>query len=82
MSQWPSPAVAGDAAGHPQAALTPEAIEGVLADFRSWLHQLAGAALRSAAAVCVVSSISVKLAVRLLYSWLVAKATGFGNTPG
>ncbi|HEV3258137.1 MAG TPA: nucleotide exchange factor GrpE [Gemmataceae bacterium] len=44
MSEWPSPAVAGDAAVHPQTVLTPEAIEGVLSDFRSWLHQLAGAA--------------------------------------
>src|SRR5260370_4394884 len=44
MSEWPSSAVAGDAAVHPQAVLTPEAIEGVLADFRSWLQQLAGAA--------------------------------------
>jgi len=49
MSEWPSPAVAGDASVHPQAALTPEAIEGILAEFRSWLHQLAGAASSAAA---------------------------------
>jgi molecular chaperone GrpE len=43
MSQPASPAVPGNAAGrHPQ-DLTPPAIEAVLADFRSWLQQLASA---------------------------------------
>jgi molecular chaperone GrpE len=41
MSQFPSPPVAGNAAVNGQEALTPEAIETVLADFRSWLQQLA-----------------------------------------
>src|SRR5262249_12182579 len=41
MSECPSPNVAASApVPHPQ-ALTPEVIEGVLADFRTWLRELA-----------------------------------------
>jgi molecular chaperone GrpE len=41
MSEFPSPPVTGNAAVNGQEALTPEAIEAVLADFRSWLQQMA-----------------------------------------
>jgi molecular chaperone GrpE len=41
MSEPAPPVVAGNVVGDGQEALTPEAIEAVLADFRSWLHQLA-----------------------------------------
>jgi molecular chaperone GrpE len=41
MSDFPSPPVAGNAAEPGQEVLTPEAIESILADFRSWLQQLA-----------------------------------------
>src|SRR2546423_1231507 len=41
MSEQPPPGVAQDAAGHRAETLTPERIEAVLADFRSWLQQLA-----------------------------------------
>jgi molecular chaperone GrpE len=40
MSEFPPPAEPGDAAGARQEGLTPQAIEGVLADFRLWLEQL------------------------------------------
>lgn len=44
MSEFPSPGVAGGAAGPDQEALTPAAIEAVLADFRTWLQQAVSAA--------------------------------------
>jgi molecular chaperone GrpE len=40
MSESPPPALAGDAAVRPTEGLTPETIEAVLADFRSWLQQV------------------------------------------
>jgi molecular chaperone GrpE len=43
MSEFAPPGVAGSAAGDGQEALTPEAIEAVLADFRTWLQQVAAA---------------------------------------
>jgi molecular chaperone GrpE len=39
MPDSPPPGVAADAAEHGAEALTPEAVEAVLADFRSWLEQ-------------------------------------------
>lgn len=39
MSECPPPAVVGDAAGRLPQALTPEAVEALLADFRAWLLQ-------------------------------------------
>jgi molecular chaperone GrpE len=44
MPDSPPPGVAADAAEHRAEALTPEAIEAVLADFRSWLEQAAAPA--------------------------------------
>jgi molecular chaperone GrpE len=41
MPEPPPPGVAEGAAGRRAQALTPEAVEAVLADFRSWLQQLA-----------------------------------------
>jgi molecular chaperone GrpE len=41
MPELPSAAVTGNTAGSGQEALTPEAIEAVLADFRTWLQQAA-----------------------------------------
>ena len=41
MSECPPPDVVENAPVHGAQALTPEAIEAVLADFRDWLHQLA-----------------------------------------
>src|SRR5262245_49654303 len=43
MSEFPPPAVPGGAAVDNPPALTPAAVEAVLADFRSWLNQLAAA---------------------------------------
>src|SRR5262249_23516996 len=39
----PSPVVAGHAVGNSQEALTPETIETILADLRTWLQQVAAA---------------------------------------
>jgi molecular chaperone GrpE len=49
MSESPTPALAGDAAVHPAEGLTPETIEAVLADFRSWLQQVPAAAAEGVA---------------------------------
>jgi molecular chaperone GrpE len=40
MSESPPPTLAGDDAVHPAEGLTPETIEAVLADFRSWLQRV------------------------------------------
>ena len=48
MPDSPPPGVATNAAGHRAEALTPEAIEAVLADFRSWLEQAAAPAAEAA----------------------------------
>jgi molecular chaperone GrpE len=45
MSEFSPPSLSGDPAGNGQEALTPEAIEPVLADFRSWLEHAATVAL-------------------------------------
>src|SRR5438034_172029 len=45
MSQPPPPSLPGSLADDRQAALTPEAVETVLADFRSWLQQAATTAV-------------------------------------
>jgi molecular chaperone GrpE len=44
MSEPTPPPVAGDALDGAPAALSPEAVEAVLADFRAWLHENAAAA--------------------------------------
>ena len=44
MPDSPPPGVAADAAEHRAEALTPEAVEAVLADFRTWLEQAAAPA--------------------------------------
>jgi molecular chaperone GrpE len=43
MSESPPPGFPANAIKNDQASLTPEAIESILADFRSWLQQLAAA---------------------------------------
>src|SRR5262245_26564357 len=43
MSECPPPPVVGDAAGRGPEALSPEAIEAVLTDFRAWLQRLPAA---------------------------------------
>jgi len=45
MWETPPPDTAANAVGNGQEVLTPAAIENVLADFRSWLQQMSGAAL-------------------------------------
>src|SRR5437879_8487546 len=44
MWETPPPDPAGDAAGNGQETLTPAVLEGVLADFRSWLEHASTAA--------------------------------------
>jgi molecular chaperone GrpE len=41
MPESPSPGIAGDAPGGRQESLTPETIDAILADFRSWLQEAA-----------------------------------------
>src|SRR4051812_35375775 len=58
MSQPPPPSLPGSLVGDRQAALTPEAVETVLADFRSWLQQ---AAVTSAEPLPVAPAESIDL---------------------